>query len=161
MQEWFIDNWLALFGALTGTIALLIHYLSYRHSRNKDEIDLAVSVAPHAKREENIRRLSETANSKEWERPNMVEVYTVTVTNRGNISAPLSQVGVVLETGLERLAHVDDERYLQQATSKNIKPLPGKSHESFSVYLRRDEEPFHVLKAFVVDQTGKRWEANA
>lgn len=157
MQNWFTENWLALFGAITGTIALLIHYLSYRHNRKKDELDLAISWAPHVQRQENLRQLAETESSQDWERPSMVEVYTITVTNRGNIRAPLSRVGVVTDMGLERLAYVRDGSYLEEATSKHIEPIPPKSEESFSVYLKRGEELFQVREAFATDQTGKRW----
>lgn len=161
MKNWLAENWLALFGAVTGTFALLIHYLSYRHNRNKDEVDLAVSWAPHADHEENVRELLETEDNKPWDRPGMVEVYTVTVTNRGNINAPLSRVGIITETGVERLAHVHDGRYMQQATARHIEPIPPKSEETFSVYLKRGDEPYQVMQAFVIDQTGKRWEVNA
>lgn len=161
MKNWLVENWLALFGAVTGTFALLIHYLSYRHNRNKDQVNLAVSWAPHTDHEENLIRLLKTEDNKPWERPKMVKVYTVTVTNRGNINAPLSRVGVVTETGAERLAHVNDGRYMQKAASEYIEPVPPKSEATFSLYLKRGEEPYQVTKAFVIDQTGKRWELNA
>ena len=159
MLNWITENWLALFGAITGTVALLIHFLAYQHSRKKGEINLAVSWAPHTQREENIRTLIETEGSKDWERPAMVEVYTVTVTNLGNISAPLSRVGIVTEKGVERLALVNNGNDLQKTSAENVQPIPPKSEQAFSLYLIRGEEQFEVMKAFAIDQTGKRWEA--
>jgi hypothetical protein len=161
VQNWLAENWLALVGAVTGPIVLLIAYLSYRYNRNKEKIDLAVSCAPHDNHDENVRELVETEDDKPWERPGMVEVYTVTVTNRGSIVAPLSRVGVVTQTGSERLALVHDGRYMEDATANNIEPLPPKTERTFSLYLKRGEEPYQVTKAFVTDQTGKRWEVNA
>lgn len=161
MQSWFAQNWLALLGAVTGSLALLINYRSYRYNRNKDRIDLDLSCASHPRQAENLRSLAETQNKEPWDRPSLVEVYTVTVRNRGSISAPLSSVGVVTQSGSERVALVRDGQYLQSATTLNIDSLPPKSERTFVLYLNRGEEPYTVSKAFAIDQTGKRWEANA
>lgn len=144
MQNWIAENWLALFGAVTGTIALLIHYLSYRHTRNKDKIGLAVSWAPHSRREDNIRLLAETESREEYDRPRMVEVFEVTVTNLGNVTAPLSRVGVLTGAGSERLAYISDGKHLHETKAGRVAPIPPKSEVTFSVYLKRGEEPFQV-----------------
>jgi hypothetical protein len=160
MQEWLTHNWLALLGALTGTVALVINYLSYRNNRNKDRIDLTLSCAAHPKQAENVRTLLESEGNEPWNRPNMVEVYTVTVRNRGSINAPLSSVGVITSSGTSRGALVSNGQFLQQASTTNIESLPPKSERTFKLYLNRGEDLYSVKKAFAVDQTGKRWEAN-
>ena len=161
MQDWFAQNWLALLGAVTGTAALLINYLSYLHNRKKDNIDLKVDCTAHPKQAENVQALAETESKEPWDRPSMVEVYVVAVRNLGGIAAPLSRVGVVTQSGTERLALVRKGQYMQEATSGNVEALPAKSEREFTLYLKRGEELYRVTSAFAVDQTGRRWEANA
>jgi len=155
---WIVENWLALLGAVTGSVALLINYLSYRHTRNKEDISLAVSYADHPRQAENLRVFAETEKAKEWDRPSMVEVYTVTVKNRGSITVPLSKVGVVTNSGGERTALIRKGQYMVGATNSSIDSLPPKSERIFDIYLKREEEFYSLSKAFVIDQTGKRWE---
>jgi len=159
--NWICENWLALLGVVTGSVALLINYLSYRHAKNKENISLAVSCAAHPRQAENIREFAETADAEEWSRKSMVEIYTVTVRNRGNIAAPLSKVGVVTSSGEEHTALVRKGHYMEEATGSNIDYLQPKSERIFDIYLKRGEEFYSLSKAFVIDQTGKRWEVNA
>lgn len=161
MQVWFSQNWLALLGAVTGTAALLINYLSYRHNRKKDNIDLKISFMAHPKQADNLKVLAETENNEPWDRPNAVEVYVVTVRNRGGIAAPLSRVGVMTQSGTERLALVQHGQYTQKAMAGNVEALSAKSERDFILYLERGESMYRVSSAFAVDQTGRRWEANA
>ena len=161
MQQWFLQNWLALLGAVTGTLALFVNYLSYRHNRNKDRVVLTVSFAAHPEQVDNVRALIESEDKQPWNRPNLVEVYSVTVRNIGSIDAPLSSVGVTADSGRDHAAMVRHGQFLQKASASNMAPLPPKSEKQFVVYLNRGESLYTVAKAFVTDQTGKRWESNA
>ena len=161
MLDWIFENWLALLGAATGSLALLINYMSFRHAKNKENISLAVYCADHPRQTENLHEFSETEGAEPWKRHSMVEIYTVTVRNLGSISAPLSKVGVVTNSGEERAAIVRKGQYMEEAKGFSIAHLPPKSEQVFDIYLNRDEEFFSLSKAFVIDQTGKRWEANA
>lgn len=161
MESWLTQNWLALLGAVTGSFALLINYLSYRHSRKKEHISLVLSCAAHHQQVENLRTLEETKNKEAWHGPSMVEFYTVTVRNSGSINAPLAKVGVVTQSGTERTAHVVKGQYMEESSTSNIEALPPKSERNFNIFLNRGEEPYAVSKAFVIDQTGKRWEVKA
>jgi hypothetical protein len=124
-------------------------------------VRLTVSFLAHPKQSENIRALVETEDKQSWDRPNFVEVYSVTVRNTGNIAAPLSSVGVVAASGGVHTAMVRHGQFLQNASASNMAPLPAKSERQFVVYLSRGESLYTVARAFVVDQTGKRWESNA
>lgn len=161
MQQWFLQNWLALLGAVTGSLALLINFLSYQHNRNKDQVHLTVSVRAHPEQDKNVRALLESEDKQQWDRPNLVEVYCVTVRNKGNIEAPLSSVGVVDASGVDHAAMVRRGQFLQVATASSMAPVPAKSEQQFVVYLNRGESLFTAARAFVVDQTGKRWQSNA
>lgn len=161
MLNWFFESWFALLGAVTGSVALLISYLSYRHAKNKEDISLAVSCAAHPRQAENLRLFAETEKAEPWNRQSMVEIYTVTVRNQGTIIAPLSKVGVVTNSGAERTALVRKGQYMEEAACSSIDYLQPKSERIFDIYLKRDEEFYSLSKAFVIDQTGKRWEVNA
>lgn len=161
MQQWFLQNWLALLGAVTGSLALLVNFLSYRHNRNKDQVRLAVSFAAHPEQEENVRALVESEGKQPWDRPDLAEIYEITVRNTGNIVAPLSSVGVVAAPGVDHAAMVRHGQFLQIASASNIAPLPAKSERKFAVYLGRGEALYTVTRAYAIDQTGKRWQSNA
>jgi hypothetical protein len=160
LQQWFLQNWLALLGAVTGSLALLVNFLSYRHNHNKDQVQLTVSVRAHPEQDKNARALLESEDKQPWERQNLVEVYCVTVRNTGNIEAPLSSVGVVDASGVDRTAMVRHGQFLHVATASSMAPVPAKSEQQFVVYLNRGESLYTAVRAFVVDQTGKRWQSN-
>ena len=75
MLDWIFENWLALLGAVTVSVALLINYLSFRHAKNKENISLAVSCAAHPRQAENLREFAETEDAEPWKRHSMVEIY--------------------------------------------------------------------------------------
>lgn len=161
MLNWILENWLALLGAVTGTLALLVSYLSYRHAKSKEEINLVVSCMAHSQQAENLSKFAETEEAEPWNRQAMVEIYTVIVRNRGCVAAPLSRVGVVSDSDEEHTAFIMNGQFMEEVTGENISYLQPKSEREFNIYLKRGEEFYSISKAFVIDQTGKRWEVNA
>jgi hypothetical protein len=163
--NWLSQNGLALYGALTGTAALLINFFVFRHNLNKDKVKLAVSLTEHPMQESNIRDMEATSEKKSWEQINLTEVFVVTVRNVGNVTAHIDGVGVTTASGREIPALVGGEggnaNILEKANSKNIASMPPQSAKSFSVYLNRGEELYKVFNAYAIDQTGMVWRSNA
>lgn len=160
-MSWLSENGLALYGAVTGTAALLITFFSHRHNVKKDQIKLSVSYADHQNKSQNIERLTTDNSENPFDKPNLVEVYTVTVRNLGSISAPLHDVGVIDKNGNKYqalISHRMSQMNLLQPLSESVdEPLEPRAAKKFSIYLRRDETLFLPVSAYAVDQTGKEW----
>lgn len=159
--NWFSANWLACYGAFTGTLALAISYLGYRHAVNKDAIKLAVSFSEHPNKEENIRDMLSTDGKEPWEQPNLTEVYLVTVKNLGSVPAPLEDAGVITSSGEKKYAltsSLDSHgNILRRISESKLEPLIPQSAKTFKVYLKREDAVFEAKQAYVIDQTGKLW----
>jgi hypothetical protein len=163
-MSWLNENGLALYGAVTGTAALLITFLSHRHSVNKDQIKLSVTYTEHPNKAENIERLN-AENIDPWDQPNIVEFYTVTVRNLGSIPAPLHDVGIIDKDGNKHQALVRQRmsqiNLLQPVSESGSEPLEPRASKSFSIYPRKGEPIFSVVSAYAVDQTNKEWSGRA
>jgi hypothetical protein len=161
-MSWLSQNWLAFYGAITGSIALVISYFTYRHNVVRDRIRLEVSVRNHPYQAKNVERLNAPEDSKEpWNRPSIVEVYEVVVRNLGSVPAPLDSVGVVDPQGSKHEAlvprHVSRMNLLEPVAKSDSCVLAPRAAGMFSVYLKRDEPFFHAEAAYAIDQTGKEW----
>lgn len=159
-MSWLSENGLALYGAVTGTAALLITFLNHLHSVKKDQIKLSVSYAEHPNKAENLERLN-AENIDPWDQPNIVEIYRVTVRNLGSIPAPLHDVGIIDKDGNKRQALVSRRmsqmNLLQPVSESDTEPLEPRASKAFSIYLRKDEPIFSVVSAYAIDQTNKEW----
>ncbi len=164
-MPWLSENGLALYGAVTGTAALLITFFSHRHNVKKEQIKLSVSYTDHPKKSENIERLNAENEDSPWQKLNIVEVYTVTVRNLGSIPAPLHDVGVKDKNGDKHqvLVRRRDSEFsiVEPIHESDVEPLEPMSARTFSVYLRRDEPVFSAVAAYAIDQTGKEWKGRA
>jgi hypothetical protein len=159
--NWLADNWLACYGAITGTLALFISYLGHRHTVKKDTIKLSISFSAHPNQNENIANMLSTEGKEEWDRINLTEVYLVTVKNLGSVPAPLEDVGVITNNGNKKQALISSPQgnsmFLVKISDSQLEPLIPQSAKTFKIYLERTELVFEVKKAYAIDQTGKVW----
>lgn len=160
-MSWLSENGLALYGAVTGTAALIIGYFGHRHNIRKDKIKLSISYEPHPSQAENLKDMVSSERKEPWEQRTLTEVYLVTVRNLGSIPAPLDDVGVFTAEGTKKHALVP-MRYgqinaLRKVADAGFEALEPRAMRTFSVYLHRDEKMFSVSKGYAVDQTGKSW----
>lgn len=161
MIDWLSHNWLALFGAATGSLALLLNFLGYRHNLQKDKIKLSVEYKSHPRQDENISRMESTAEKQPWEQIGLVPVFVVTIRNLGNVPAPIEGVGLIIDGGRKRPSLVSSKRgvpnIIEAVSSRNVDALPPLSSRDFEIFLNRGEPLYRVSCAYVVDQTGKTW----
>ena len=167
-MDWILKNGLALYGAITGTLALAISYFGHRHNVKKDKIRLTIEYAPHPEQAENVAKLRIPKNEeKPWEGgpPNLVKYYVVTVRKLGAVPAPITDVGIKSKDGAihQALVSVRHSSFnmLHKIPETAIRPLEPNSCESFNIYLRREDPEFKVIYAYAIDQTGKEWRSRA
>lgn len=164
-MSWLIENGLALYGAVTGTAALGISYLGYRHNKKRDAIKLAVSLLPHPNQRQNIADMQSTGDKEPWSRMNLTEVFLVTVRNLGSVPAPLEDVGVITDKGekVHALVHknLGGGSFLCEVGESCIEALEPKDSRTFSVYLKTEQPLFSVMSVYAKDRTGKTWSSRA
>ncbi|WP_157601275.1 hypothetical protein [Psychromonas ossibalaenae] len=154
MQQWISNNWLALYGAIAGSAALIINLSRLRRS----QVKLKITIYPHENKEESIKLISQNKNKEVYERTNLAPVYTLNVCNVGRINAVIKDARLICQSGVDRKAltpkKIGDGTILSEVTEINIVP---RSSFSFNIYLRDGEKPFEAAKAIILDNTGKEW----
>ena len=167
MSQWIANNWLALYGSIVGTIALFINLSGFIHTLRKDIVKLKVFIEPHPRRHENIKALKNQENKDGPGKIHGVEVYYINVSNIGNVTAYIDDVGLICKKGQEKYAYaltptrISNASILNRVSDTSTDPIPSKSSKRFTVCLHHDEEPFEAKQAFVIDNTGKKWRVNA
>nr|MBS0019015.1 hypothetical protein [Gammaproteobacteria bacterium] len=166
MFEWFSENWLAAYAALVGTVALGLNIGRFLYARKRDLIHLKVSGERHKNYEAQLQRLREGGDRQAWERPGLVEVYRVEISNTGSIPAHLRDAGVITKDGqsisvLTNVHNGKNPNHLVPLSASNASPIAPKSSQSYWVWLRVDQDPFDPVSYFAIDKTGKKWSVNA
>lgn len=167
MQEWISNNWLALYGSIVGTLALLINVTRFIHAVKKDKIKLLVSVVRHPDYDSNIYRLKEKEYDPAWERPNLVEVYTITIRNTGTVDAYIENASVICDKNkvypaLSRYSNSGSTNGMLGSISQvgTIKIEP-KASKKLDVFLKAEEDVFTAKYIEIEDSTGKKWRKSA
>ncbi|WP_224960754.1 hypothetical protein [Geomonas subterranea] len=164
MQEWLTENWLALYGSIVGTIALIVNFSKFVHAIRKDKVKLKLMVAPHPERQKNLQRLKSTENNQPWDKPNLVESYQITIRNVGNVDAHIEDAGVICHDGKIHqvlISYPGNSCTLGRLAEVGSATIPAKSSKKMNVYQKRGEGVFIANKVFVTDSTGKKWIASA
>jgi len=167
MQEWILNNWLALYGSIVGTLALVINITRFIHTIKKDKVKLSISVSCHPDYDSNINKLKEKNYDQEWERPNLVEVYTITIRNTGAVDAYIENASIICKknkvyNALTYYSKTSSFNGLLGSISQvgTIKIEP-KASKKLDVYLKADEDIFTAKYIEIEDSTGKKWNKSA
>jgi hypothetical protein len=159
MKQWLADNLLAAYGAIVGTIALMLNLSKFAVDLRKDSVRLKVSGVRHPMFDGHAATLKQPLAS-DGDGPNLLEGYSVTVTNLGSIQAHIADVGVICRDGRTDSALVrqhSSRMILRSVPEIALEPLEPKSSRTFTVYLRRGHEPPIAEAFYALDKTGKRW----
>ena len=160
MRRWIEQNLLATYGAVVGTVAILLNLVRFRYDRRKDNIQLRVSSKLSSDFAANVAMMSSTQID-EMSASQIAAAYVVTVFNDGLVAAPLAALGIrdvdgKDVPGLTRRPGSNTLTYYP-VDQAGIEPLGPKSSQSVTVYFHRGQPVPIANSCFVVDQTGKRW----
>jgi hypothetical protein len=160
MKHWLEQNMLAAYGAVVGSVALLLNLVRFIYDHRKDNVRLRVSSKPAPDFASNAERM-QNVKADEQDVPQSLPGYIVTVFNQGLVAAPLAEVGIRDTHSKDVLAlarrRVSNTHFLFPVGEAGLEPLGPKSSQSFTVYLRRGQPAPTAKSCYVVDQTGKRW----
>ena len=163
MNNWVIENWLALYGAIVGTIALVINFSRFIHTIGKEKVKLRVTAQPHQNKTENLEELaSPDSRMLGGGQQQFLPIYQIKISNVGNVDAHIESAYVLTDDGnkkhvLVKYSH-DQLRYgsIDQVGTILVKP---KTSTQMSVYLHRGKAEFIAKAAEILDGNGKKWKA--
>lgn len=164
MENWISEHWLALYGAIAGTLALSLNVSRFIHAVKKDRVNLKLTVEDHPQKSENIKMIMEPTSDRDWENPAIVETHTLTVRNIGNVDAYIEDAWIICKKGDKHKVLVSDPNHqmmLSEIPRLHTVKLAPKSSITLNVYLSKGEEVFDAKKAEIVDSTGNSWRINA
>ena len=161
VRIWLAENALAAYGAVVGTVALLLNLARFVYDRRKDGLRLRVKSRAEGDVVSNSQRLAAPRDDP-FSSPRLLPGYVVTVYNDGHLPAALEDVGIVSADGTDSgaLSHRPraNDLMLLPVGSAGLEPIPPKSSMSFTVYLTREKPTLLDVRAcYAVDRTGKRW----
>ncbi|MDP1871351.1 MAG: hypothetical protein Q8K61_06960 [Gallionella sp.] len=148
---------LAIYGAITGTIALGINLFGYLHTRQKDKVQLTVECSEDENARSNLERMLKTENAPESERSSLESIYVVTVRNPGSVEAHIQEVGIVDKNGSMHTALIQTRMFLVDLSKAPKVTIEPKAMCKFKIYIRRGEPIFTPASCFVIDQQQKTW----
>ncbi len=152
-------DFLALYGATVGTIALALNFLRYKHTINSNKVQLKISYKKVKDYQKNIESMQNGYNPETGTGGNIAEVFNVTVLNLGDVDAYLKEVGIVSSNEAKHIALVSSKSIHNLLVDISVKEeiLKPKSSRTFSIYQKKDEKSFEVKYAFVLDEMDKKW----
>lgn len=161
MTEWLNQNLLAVYGAIVGTLALVLNLSGLLHDVRKGAVRLRVQCRPHQDLKSSLTAHAATKTDDAADRRTFFEAYVVTVFNDGAVPAHLADAGVVCADHHVEQALVSQplgsHLILRSVADARLEPIAPKSSETFTVYLRAGNDVFTPKRALVIDQTGKKW----
>lgn len=161
-----LTTYLAIYGAVVGSIALVLNYSRHKHAVDAKKVKLNINYNKHKNLDANLKELSVPGGYDPTTGDGgktRAEVYEVEVCNIGDVAAFIREVGIVTTGGEKHEALISEifgssgMRFLSETSSVNIEELKPKSSKKFNIYLNKGEELFSVSNAYVIDQTSKEW----
>ncbi|WP_299682805.1 hypothetical protein [uncultured Roseobacter sp.] len=154
-------NLLATYGAAVGTIALGLNFVRYRHAVAGSKIRLKLEILPTVTEDEFIEKLKLPEEEQVFRSaPTSLVTHKVKVRNIGAVTAHLEDVWVVTKQGREnattRRPSSTSLIYEAVSTTGNIE-IPPRSSRSFSVFSKEEDGYLTPVRAFAIDETGKKW----
>ena len=152
---WILDNLLALYAAVVGTIALGLNFARYRYTVNQGKVKLKVLANRHPDIEANKLLLKGESGKATHRRHGSAIAFEITIINTGSTQAYIAGAGVLC---------TNDKEHTARNRNANIEDLSGpfpitiepNNRTELRVDYISNQEFFKAKKAYVVDATGKR-----
>ncbi|ENM8499013.1 hypothetical protein AB8289_004509 [Vibrio parahaemolyticus] len=155
------QNLLGLYGAVVGTIALILNFARLWHTLSKDKVKLQIDIEKSYHEDDFPIKSRARSKAGEWKDIQYRHAYRITVRNIGAISAYIEDAAIISSCGLVRKVMVKEPHtpcYFEPIELAKVISLEPKAKTNLNVYVIDDEPIFDVEKFFVIDTTGHRWE---
>lgn len=153
----FVTNYLAIYGAAVGSLALLLNFLRYRHAVIDRKAKVVVELVEKMSANGFEERIKERANSAPYFAPQATITHEIKVRNLGNVSVHIQDAWVETVEGIREDAfHRRKDSGFQRASRIGNLEIVPRSSQSFSLFSDTDVY-LKPKKAYVLDETGKKW----
>lgn len=160
-MEWIQDNWLAFYGAIVGTIALVLNFGRFwlMLQRGKRRLKVESTVSELAQQQlDKLSKPEEPFSSGSLLGP----IFDVTVINCSHVSMHVHDVGVeVIDSEgkriIQALVRSGSHGCLSSLPKTGGADLPAGSRQSYPIWLKRSYSLPKVVGCYVIDQTGKKY----
>lgn len=160
---WLQDNLLALYGALVGTIALLLNFGRYWILYKKSSRKLKVSSAIDSRAQIALNSLAKPSSGFTGRRePLCGPIYTIDVINVSHVQMHIQDVGLVVKSNdgrrkLKAVASAGRGSSFSSVDEIGGDNIPAGAMKSYSIWLSSEPEIPIVLGCYVIDQLGKEY----
>lgn len=160
-MEWFQENWLAFYGAIVGTVALVLNFgrfwLMLQRGKRSLKVESTVSELAQQKLDQ-LAKPEEPFSSGSLLGP----IFDVTVINCSHLSMHIYDVGVEVidpegKKAIQSLVRSGTHGFLSALTKTGGDDLPAGSRRSYPIWLGRNYALPKVVGCYVIDQTGKKY----
>lgn len=144
-------DYLAIYGALVGTIALILNFLRYKHALKQNDVKLKISYKKVEILEEDIKDLGKPFDPVTQEGGQYAKICEVTVQNIGNVNAYINDISLI---------NKDEQKVniiLLDIPEVRRKPMEPKASRTFDMYITNKEDICEIKYVIVIDQTSKEW----
>ncbi len=155
------DNLLATYGALVGSLALVLNFMRYRHAVSGTKVRLRVEIRV----KKTIQEFNKSIESSKAELPEFMHssseieiTHEVVVRNLGNVAVNLQEVWV--ETSIGRINGTTSEKnssIFNEIPKSSGVELPPRTMKSFALFSRLRDGYLVPRRAYVVDAMGTKW----
>jgi len=130
-------------------LTFIVTYSQYNHNHKSQEVKLKVDIKKHVMYKYNIEELQITQENdvfNDYSHP--LPIYTIIVTNIGNVPVYIQEVGVTLKnsTKKRKVLNINKEEHIALNANKE-----------YSILLNRQEPLLDIKNVYVQDQTGKKF----
>ena len=164
MKNWIIENSLALYGAIAGTIALLLNIARFLITKQQNKRELSVSSYIIKNAQHNLNELVNIDEYKLMMGELSGPLYQIEVINSCNHTMYIHDVGILIKHNRhkERIsAQIRDEPFLVSLPESGGDKISAGSSKKYSVWrTTKKSRPMYIPKVigcFVCDQTKKEF----
>lgn len=161
-SDFISQNLLASYGAVVGTVALILNFMRYRHAVSSSKTRLKLEVIVDKLESDFEATMNPPKKKEPWEGGgrNSLVTHKVKVRNIGGVTAHIQDIWVETQNGKSSatMPYGGSNQNIYGAVSErgNVEIAPRSSH-SFSVFSDREGGYLKIKRAYAIDETGRQW----
>lgn len=160
-MEWVQDNWLAFYGAIVGTIALVLNFGRFwlMLQRGNRKLKVESTISEHAQQQlDQLSKPQEPFSSGSLLGP----IFDVIVINCSHVAMHVHDVGLEVidsegKRTIQALVRSGSHGFLSSLAKAGGDDLPAGSRRSYPIWLNRSYSLPKVVGCYVIDQTDKKY----
>jgi len=161
-MDWINNNLLALYGAIVGTIALILNFGRFLIMYQKSKRKLKVESSIHENAQKTLDALANPPNGWTGGTGSLCgPIYVVNVINTSHVQMHINDAGIIIKdrSGRSKIeALVRGSHFLSNLEESGGENIAPGSRKSFMVWLKKDSIDIpEIVGCYVADQLGNEY----